>query len=152
VDEEWSTACVEFLATILDLSRLDKITFNPDFNDKSIHNTMNNINILMGLAYNLSTLSIHPYSSDDDGVLTMENICSIIPHHIKYLEVTVKDLDSVKILLDRHKHLWSLTLLASCDRSLPWLQFIEMLTDSGRDFVYWESYYSLHIWFGKSIN
>ncbi|CAF3039806.1 unnamed protein product [Rotaria sp. Silwood2] len=151
VDQEWSLECVEFLSKIIDLSRLDKITFNPDLNHKSIHNTLNSIQILMGLAYNLSTLAIHPYSSYDD-VIDMENICSMIPYHIKYLEVTVKDINSMKMIVNHHEHLWSLTLLASSDRSMPWSDFIEELIDRKKDFVYWESYYSLHIWFGQTTN
>ncbi|CAF4670363.1 unnamed protein product [Rotaria sp. Silwood1] len=151
VDQEWTIECVEFLSKIIDLSRLDKITFNPDLNHQSIHNTLNNIHILMGLAYNLNTLAIHPYSSYDD-IINMEDICSIIPYHVKYLEVTINDINSMKVILDHHEHLWSLTLLASSDRSMPWSDFIEELIYRKKDFVYWESYYSLHIWFGQTRN
>ncbi len=149
MDQEWSTECIQHLSKILDLSRLDKIIFNPDFNQNSIRNTIDNINILLGLAYNLSTLSIHPYSSDD-GIVIMENICTIIPNHIKYLEVTVKDTDSMKMILDHHEHLSGLTFLASSHRSLPWSEFIEELINRRTDFVYWESYFSLRIWFGRT--
>lgn len=53
----------------------------------------------------------------------------------------------MKLILDHHPSLWSLTLLAFSDRSLPWSEFIEELIDRKKDFVYWESYYSLRIWF-----
>ncbi|CAF3599228.1 unnamed protein product [Rotaria sordida] len=149
VDQEWSKECVEFLSKIIDLSRLDKITFNPDLNPNSIHNTLNNIHILMKLAYNLSTLAIHPYSSYND-IINMEIICSMISHHIKYLELTIRDINSMKVILDHHEHLWSLTLLASSDRSTPWSDFIDELIYRKKDFVYWQSYYSLHIWFGQT--
>ncbi|CAF4353459.1 unnamed protein product, partial [Rotaria sordida] len=72
----------------------------------------------MKLAYNLSTIAIHPYSSSND-IINMEIICSMIPHHIKYLELTIRDINSMKIILDQHEQLWSLTLLASSDRSTP---------------------------------
>ena len=149
VDQEWSPECIQHLSKILDLSRLDKIIFNPDFNQNSIRNTLDNINILLGLAYNLSTLAIHPYSSSD-GIIIMQHICAIIPNHIKYLEVTVKDIDSMKMVLDHHEHLWSVTFIASSDRSLPWSDFIAELIDRRQDFVYWESYFSLRIWFGQT--
>ncbi|CAF3711202.1 unnamed protein product [Rotaria sordida] len=149
VDQEWSKECVEFLSKIINLSRLDKITFNPDLNPNSIHNTLNNIHILMKLAYNLSTLAIHPYSSYND-IINMEIICSMIPHHIKYLELTIRDINSMKIILDHHEQLWSLTLLASSDRSTPWSDFIDELIYRKKYFVYWQSYYSLHIWFGQT--
>jgi hypothetical protein len=151
VDQEWSSDYVQYLSTLLDLSRLDKLSINPDLNTKSIHNTIENINILMGLVNNLNTLAIHPYSSYD-GIIIIENICAIIPDHIKYLEVTVKDIDTMKMILDHHKHLWSLTLLASSDRSMPWSEFIEELINRKKDFVYWESYYSLRIWFDQTKN
>jgi hypothetical protein len=150
VDQEWSTECVQHLSTILDLSRLQKITFNPDFNHKSIRNTLDNINLLLKLACNISTLAIHPYSSYD-GIIIMQNVSAIIPCSIKHLELTVKDIDSVKMILNGHdEQLWSLTLLASSDLSIPWTEFIEELIHKDKDFVYWESYYSLHIWFGQT--
>jgi hypothetical protein len=151
VDQEWSSECIQYLATLLDLSRLNKLTLNPDFNPKFIRNTIDNINILMGLVYNLNTLAIHPYASYDS-ILIIENICAIIPHHIKYLEVTIKDIDTMKMILDHREHLWSLTLLASSDGSLPWSEFIEELINRKKDFVYWESYYTLHIWFDQTKN
>jgi hypothetical protein len=146
VDQEWSSECVEYLSTIFDLSQLDKLILNPDLNPKLIHQTTDNINILLGLAYNLNTLAIHPYFSHDS-IVIMENICAIIPHHIKYLEVTIKDIDTMKMILDHHKHLWSLTLLAFSDQLMPWSEFIDELINRKNDFVYWESYYSLRIWF-----
>jgi hypothetical protein len=151
VDQEWSKECVQHLSTILDLSHLHKITFNPDFNHESIDNTIDNINLLLELAHNNNTLAIHPYSSND-GIIIMEDVCKIIPRHIKYLELTVKDIDTVKVILDYHEQLWSLTLLASTDQSIPWSEFIEELTHREKDFVYWESYYSLRIWFGQTKN
>ncbi|CAF1352966.1 unnamed protein product [Rotaria magnacalcarata] len=135
VDQEWSIECVEFLSKIIDLFLIDKITFNPDLNLKFIHNTLNNIFILMGLAYNLSTLAIHPYPSHD-GIIDIENISSIIPCHIKYLEVVIKDIHSMKVILDHHEHLWSRTLLAYSDQSIPWSKFVEELVFRKNNFVY----------------
>lgn len=121
---------------------------NPDLNLKCFRNTVNNIQILMGFVYNLKTFAIHPYSSYHN-IKIIKNLCAMIPYHIKYLEITIKDLDTMKMILDRHQYLWSLTLLASSDQSLPWSEFIEELNNRNKDFVYWESYYSLRIWFGK---
>ncbi|CAF2071339.1 unnamed protein product [Rotaria magnacalcarata] len=135
VDQEWSIECVEFLSKIIDLFLIDKITFNPDLNLKFIHNTLNNIFILMGLAYNLSTLAIHPYPSHD-GIIDIENISSIIPCHIKYLEVVIKDIHSMKVILDHHEHLWSRTLLAYSDQSIPWSKFVDELVFRKNNFVY----------------
>ena len=146
VDQEWSLECIQYLSTIIDLSRLEKLTFNPDLNIQCIRNTIDSISILMELAYNLNTLAIHPFSSYN-GIENMETICKIIPKHIKYLEITVQDLDTMKIILNHHQYLWSLTLLASSNRSMPWSDFLNELINRKKDFVYWESYFSLHIWF-----
>lgn len=151
VDQEWSSECIQFLSTILDLSRLEKLCMNPDLNLRCFRNTVDNINILMGLVYNLNTLAIHPYSSCHN-IKIIKNLCAIIPHHIKYLELTIKDIDTMKMILDHHQYLWSLTLLASSDQSMPWSQFIEELINRKKDFVYWESYYSLRIWFDYTKN
>ncbi|CAF3312663.1 unnamed protein product [Rotaria socialis] len=126
VGQEWRIEYVEFLSKIIDLSLIDKTTFNPDLDLKFIHNTLNNIFILMGLVYNLSTLAIYPYSSHD-GIINIEDISSIIPRHIKYLEVAIKHIHGMKVILDHHEYLWSLTLLAYSDQSIPWSEFIEEL-------------------------
>lgn len=108
---------------------------------------MANIHTLLALTTNLHTLAIHPFSSYENPIRA-EDICTMIPDRIKYLEVTIKDLDTMKILLDHHhQHLWSLTLVAFSDRSLPWSEFLEELMNREKDFVFWESYYSLRIWF-----
>lgn len=146
MDQDWSINHVQHLSNIVDLSRLEKFTFNPDLNPALIDDTIDSINILMTLSTNLSTLAIHPYSSSTDGSMMMQDLCNIIPHHIKHLEITIRDIDSIKMILDRHEHLWSLTLLASSDQSLPWAEFIEELKNRNSDFTYWQSYYSLHIW------
>jgi hypothetical protein len=151
VDQEWSLECVQHLSTIVDLSQLDKLILNPDLNPTLIDQTTKNINILLGLTYNLNSLTIHPYFSSNS-IANMDNICSIIPHHIKYLEITIKDLETMKMILDHHKHLWSLTLLAFFDQSMPWSEFITELINRKKDFVYWESYYSLRIWFDQTNN
>lgn len=150
VDQEWSSECIRFLSNIVDLSRLEKITFNPDLNQQTIHNTSENILMLMAFAYNLNTLAIHPYSSYGN-MVSMDIICSFIPRHIKHLEITVQDINDMRTILDHHERLWSLTLLAFSDRSIPWSEFVQELIYRKKDFVYWESYYSLRIWFGQKI-
>ena len=125
---------------------MKNFTFNPDLNPALIDSTIDSISTLMALSPNLSTLVIHPYSSSSDGSMLIDELYNIIPHHIKYLEITIRDIDSMKMILDRHEHLWSLTLLASSDQALPWTEFIEELKNRNRDFTYWQSYYSLHIW------
>lgn len=150
VDEDWSLDCIEYLSTIIDLSRIEKLTFNPDFHPQLFPSTLEHINTLLTLTTHLHTLVIHPFSSDDN-TINPENLCALIPHRIKYLEVTIRDIETMKLILDHHPHLWSLTLLAFSDRSLPWSEFLEELTNRKKDFVYWESYYSLRIWFDQTI-
>ncbi|CAF1091508.1 unnamed protein product [Adineta ricciae] len=146
VDQDWSINYVQHLSNIVDLSRMENFTFNPDLNPALIDGTIDSISTLMALSANLSTLAIHPYSSSSDGSMLIKELYNIIPHHIKYLEITIRDIDSMKMILDHHEHLWSLTLLASSDQALPWTEFIEELKNRKRDFTYWQSYYSLHIW------
>ena len=140
---------VEFLSTVVDLSRLDQISFNPDFTSANVDPSIECLQLLMKLAYNVSTLAIHPHLSyaEDERTIT-DKICSIIPHHLKYLEVTVNNLNSMIQILDRHPRLCSVTFVAHDNQSLPWSDLVDVLLSRKRDFVHWESYYSLRIWFG----
>lgn len=152
VDQDWSLDCIHYLSTIIDLTRVEKLIFNPDFHPELLRSTIDHIHTLLSLTKNLHTLAIHPFSSSNNPIHA-EDICAIIPSHLKYLEMTIRDLESMKIILDHHhQHLWSLTLVAFSDRSLPWSEFLEELIHRKKDFVYWESYYSLRIWFNQTNN
>ena len=144
---------VQFLSTLVDLSRLDQISFNPDFTSANIDPTMECLQLLIKLAHHMSTLAIHPHLSyaEDEQSIT-DRICSIIPHHLKYLEVTVNNVNGMIQILDYHPQLCSVTFVAHDNQSLPWSDLINVLLSRKRDFVYWESYYSLRIWFGQSSN
>lgn len=109
------------------------------------------VRLLMRLAHNVSALAIHSNLShaDDERDVT-DKISSIIPQHLKYLEVTVRSVNGMLQILDHHPVLCSVTFVAHGNQSLPWSELVNVLLDRRRDFVYWESYYSLRIWFNHS--
>ena len=156
VDDEWSVEYIHHLSTIVDLSKIDKIIFNPDIHHQSITNTVISINLLMKLASHLSSLTIHPYVShyqseeNPDDITFMQYICSMIPTNVKYLEISVRNIENMKLIFNHHRHhLWSLTFLAALNQSICWSEFIFLLHEKNENFTYWDSFYSLHIWLGN---
>ena len=148
VDQDWSTDSIQSLSSIVDLSQLEKFTFNPDLNSPAIANTMQSTEILLALACRLRTLAIHPYFVDDDESVAMPCLCAMIPDHVEYLEVSVKNCTQMKLIFDdHHEHLSSLTFFASGDHSIPWSDFTALLQANKKEFTCWESYYSLRLWF-----
>jgi hypothetical protein len=141
---------IQSLSSLIDLSKLEKFTFNPDLNAQCIVNTRQSMEILLALACHLRSLAIHPYWVDHDESTAMLCLCSMIPNHIEYLEVSVKNITQMKIIFDHHhEHLTSLTFFASGDQSIPWSDFIALLVECKKEFTWWESYYSLRLWFTR---
>ena len=152
VDQDWSTDSIQSLSSIIDLSKLETFTFNPDLNSPCIANTRQSMEILLALAFQLRSLAIHPYFADQDESVAMSCLCSMVPNHIEYLEVSVKNVAQMKLIFDaHHDHLTSLTFFASGDQSIPWSDFITLLHESKKDFTWWESYYSLRLWFSREM-
>ncbi|CAF4093308.1 unnamed protein product [Rotaria sp. Silwood2] len=151
VNGEWPVGSIEYLSTLIDLTNLTTSGLYVNFGHYSVSNTINNIGCLLKQTYNVRslTLSNSVYRSNLNG--TVESFCSIIPHHVKYLEIYDMDLDDIKILLQQVKHLSSVTFVFLFDMPFSPNEIIGWLSQR-IDFTYLLDNCFLSIWLGNNIN
>lgn len=121
VDDEWPTDSVEHLSTFIDLSCIVELTISIDFCPEFLSYSLDNLIYLFKQTCHLQFLTID--SSTIDG----EYVCSIVPDYVKHLQVSIKNIDDMKIIIKGLKHLSSITFehfnrskLSSSD-FVPWL-------------------------------
>ena len=151
INGEWPSNSIEFLSTLIDLSHLTALGLYINFDHCSISNTINNIDYLLQQTYNVRSLTLANSfcGSNLNGIV--ENLCSIIPHHVKHLDIYDMDLDDIKIVLDRLKHLSSVTFVFLFDMPFSPNEIIGWLSQR-IDFTYLVDNCSLSIWLGNNIN
>jgi hypothetical protein len=78
----------------------------------------------------------------------MENVCSMVPSNIKHLQLKVKNIDEMKIIIDKLEQLSSVTFAFAVRRIFNY-EFIEWLIAKDKRPTYWNSEFFLHIWLDK---
>ena len=103
INEEWPVGSIEFLTTLINLPNLRSLSISIDFDAKSESNKLENIQILLGLAHNVRSLTI------DSPSVSSETICLLVPEHVKHLQVCVQNVDQSKPIIEQFTHLSSAT-------------------------------------------
>ena len=106
-------------------------------------NKLTNITNLLKSVFNLQSLII------DSSEVTAENICLLVPDHVKHLQVTVQHIDDIKLIIEQLKHLSSVTFEVFHDiRCLP-PEFLTWLMKKRNKSTYRNDKMFLNIWLGK---
>jgi hypothetical protein len=103
---------------------------------------------LLEQTYNLRSLVIITNWLDETYASNMENFCSMIPHHIKHLEIDIGIIGDMKIILLRLEHLLSVKF-RFVNQKIHWQTKIIRWLSERRDSTYYKDLSSLHIWLGK---
>ncbi len=141
----------EFLSTLFDLSHLTTLELYVDFDHCSLSNTIKNIGYLLKKTYNVHSLTLSNSFCRSNLNRIVENFCSIIPHHVKHLDIYDIDLDNTKILLERLQHLSSVSFVFFLDMPFSPTEIIGWLSQR-RDFTYLIDKNCLSIWLGHNHN
>ncbi|CAF0766860.1 unnamed protein product [Adineta steineri] len=144
VHGEWPIDSFYFISILVDLLKLQKLSFRSDF-DQS---TIDNLTILVNQAFNIHSLSLLPFNMNEQYNTTVTNLCSIVSLHIKHLAIKIAKLDDMKIIVKKLKHLLSISFNFPSDRKINSHEMIDWLINNGQNFTYLEYEYFLHFWFG----
>ncbi len=129
-----------FLSMVLDPSHLVKISLNIYFDNNFPPTTMNAIINFLKETPNIHTL--HDYSRTANS----EIICSIVPRHVKYLQLKINRIKDMKTILERLNHLSSVTFqIPVASLNYPTI-IIKWLKQRGTSFTFWLNAYSIHLW------
>jgi hypothetical protein len=110
---------------------------------------INTINILLKQACNVRTLGL---SYDDNLTPLIDGICSVVSCQIDHLKLKTKNIDSMKLVLERVNDLSSITFLQYSSWSNSFMEMSEWLTEKGRQFSISDDHQSLQIKFEKNTD
>ncbi len=151
ISGKWSFNSIEYLSTLIDLSHLTTLGLYVDFDYCSMSNIVNNIGCLLKQTYNVRSLTLSNSFCGGNLNMMVEDLCSIIPHYIKHLDIYDMDLNDIKILLTQLKHLSSITFVFFFDMPFSPTEIIEWLSQR-MNFTYLVDNCSLSLWLGNNIN
>ncbi|CAF1025098.1 unnamed protein product [Adineta steineri] len=144
VHGEWPIDSFYFISILVDLLKLQKLSFRSDFEQS----TIDNLTILVNQAFNIHSLSLLPFNMDEQYNTTVTNLCSIVSLHVKHLTIKIEKLEDMKIVVKKSKHLLSISFNFPSDRKINSHEMIDWLINNGQNFTYLENEYFLHFWFG----
>jgi hypothetical protein len=156
IEHYWPFDSLQILSKFIDLSYLTDLTLNVTFDKDFIPYAIENITTLLEQTSNVHSLSITYFIIDNNYDTSMEIFCSMIPNHIKYLQIKLLEnenqriIDDMKIILNRLEHLWNITFQFDPFHSIQFDNIIQWLRNSREDFTHIHSRHYLHIWLGKS--
>ncbi|CAF1282231.1 unnamed protein product [Rotaria sordida] len=147
IDSIWTIDCVHLISTLIDLSQIKKLELVDKFpQDSSQIMTTNVLKILEQACHVRSLIIIIPWLVKTDTKI-INQLCSMIPSHIKHLEIDVGSMNHIKIILQRLDHLSSVVFRYFNDKPTWQTTIIEWLSDR-RDLTYCKESYELYIWLG----
>jgi hypothetical protein len=150
VDGEWPADSLYFILMLVDLINLQTLSFRSNFDQSTVSNTVANLVTLVHRALNIRSLILLPLSANGQYNTTMATLCSLAPFHVKHLTLKIQKLDDMKIVVERLKHLSSVSFNFPSDRKIHSNEMIDRLRNDGRDITHLENEYSLHLWFGNN--
>ncbi|CAF3479990.1 unnamed protein product [Rotaria socialis] len=138
---------LHFTSKLVDFSQVMELRILLSDRQKFISKTQEQLINLLKETNHIRSLKIffeHGFIID---FLLIENICSLVPHHVKHLDIEAKTLADIYLIIERLQHLSSITF-----RRLPFslLPVTEWNTQLKRDVAYRYNQDALHIWLDKS--
>jgi hypothetical protein len=143
IDNEWPIGSVEHLSTFIDFSCVVEISITIEFYPESVSNTLDNLINLFKQTCHLYSLTIESSS------VNAENICLIIPDYVKHLQVSVKNIDDIKIIINQLKHLSSITFELLNGLKLSSTEFLSWLMENRNKSTCRIENNFVSIWFDK---
>ena len=150
LDGEWPVDGIHFISLLVNLLNLQTLSFQSDFDQSTVSNTIDNLMKLLHRASNVASLILLPLDTNGHYHVRMATLCSIVSIHVKHLTVKIQKLDDMKTVVERLKHLSSVSFNYPSDRKINSNEMIDWLVNNGRDLTHLEKEYSLHFWFGNN--
>ncbi len=107
--KDCASLSLQSLLIFIDTSRITRITMISGYFDEFNQNTWTDIGIFMEQVHNLSSLIIQKNSCTYKFDRTIENIHSIIPRHVKHLQMLINNVNQIKMILGRCENLSTIT-------------------------------------------
>ncbi|CAF3597424.1 unnamed protein product [Adineta steineri] len=98
---------IPFISLFIDLKTITKIAFGGRLISAANQSILADIKSLFQQACHVNSVLLRDTLLNQKSLLTADDICCIIPAHIRRLIVTIKDMSEAKIVLERLTHVSS---------------------------------------------
>ncbi len=137
------------LPDLLNLSHLTELLLNINYDFALDANTTTNLSNIFKQTSNIHTLEICNNLSSIYSNTTIEDICLLIPSSIQHLKITVKNINDMKIIIERFEYLSSVTFRFSFCKSIPSAKIIESFLNIKKDLTYRKDDCSIRVWLNR---
>ena len=144
---DWPLVSLDSLSFIIDLSQLVEIKLKSKFFGDYKMNILSDMATFIQWAHNVSSLIINNSSYRYRSNLTAENICLMVPRHVKYLDVSVRYFQDMKMILERCQHLSCVQFNIRYSRFSP--KTVQWLAENTIYSTYREGERTLAVWLGR---
>jgi hypothetical protein len=151
LDGPCSIFIVQRLSQLIHISSITrmKLNFNYDFHN-DVNKTEHLVSILLRHTSNLHTLEICNNVPVSQTTMTIDELCTMIPVDVKHLQITVKNINEMKMIFDRlGTQLNSITFQFSFVKSNPSAKMIESFLNIKNDLTYRKDDCLIHVWLNK---
>lgn len=146
VNNEWPIGSVDFLPTVIDLSTLRELSIDMDFDSETEGSKITHLTRLLQQTFNLRSLTI------DGSSASAETVCLLVPEHVRHLQVSVSDIDQMKMIIQQLNTLSSLTCEALQNFRCLSEELCTWFTETGNTSLYRIDHNFISIWFdGPSL-
>ena len=146
VNNEWSINSVDFLRTFIDLSTLRELSIDIDFDTETERSKITYLTQLLQQTCNLRSLII------GSSLTSAETVCLLVPEHVRHLQVSISDIDQMKMIIQQLNGLSSLTFEALQNFRRLSGELAAWFTETGNTSIYRIDHNFISIWFdGPSL-
>ncbi|CAF0879864.1 unnamed protein product [Adineta steineri] len=150
LDDQCSmNASSQTLSNLINLVHLSQLSLNLNYDYSLDLNTRAYLKNIFKQISNIRTLEICNNLSTIYSNITIEDICSLIPSYIEHLKITVKNINDMKIIIDRFEYLSSITFRFSFYKSIPSAKIIESFLNIKKDLTYRKDDCSIRVWLNR---
>ncbi|CAF0876801.1 unnamed protein product [Adineta steineri] len=150
LDDQCSmNASSQTLSNLINLVHLTQLSLNLNYDYSLDLNTRAYLKNIFKQISNIRTLEICNNLSTIYSNITIEDICSLIPSYIEHLKITVKNINDMKIIIDRFEYLSSITFRFSFYKSIPSAKIIESFLNIKKDLTYRKDDCSIRVWLNR---
>ncbi|CAF2651238.1 unnamed protein product [Rotaria sp. Silwood2] len=116
ISDDWSLDSFQFVSTLIDLSHLVKIILIISSHGDFLQEMIVNFFDLTKQACNVCSLEIFNRWYGISYFINIENFCSIMPQHIKHLDIDIVNINDMKVILERLEQLSSVKIKFSFEK------------------------------------
>jgi hypothetical protein len=147
LNNEWPLFSLRSLSVYINISQIVQIKMDLRSCNEYNQNIVMDIGLFLDRAYNLSSLIFDSNRYNKKLIRKMERIHSIVPRHVKHLQILIDDVSEIKAILERCQYLSTIQLDLRYTKISE--EVIKWFAENTIDSTCLKGYKTVAVWLGK---